>query len=469
MSLASMLLAGGIISSCGTSSDDLADNGNGIDGIVDRNDDNGTGVGNTGGDGKTLIEDSKEKKFIEETGQVLNSYLNAAETEQLTEVYKEIAKLDKGELDDLADLLFEETAITRAYSEVINYHNVIVSATNVKGKYTASYGGKWKKIAESDNLIMEYTDSHNAVWLLTASAQGKMGRVYTDIRKGSYTYSQTVQGDYITTYDGRYYIIEVPKVSNVLLTRNGEEKVKCQVNITAMNNTGENYSPTPLSSAEGSALVQITPQSGKETIVSTQFCYMPNKDGGVYANTTVQKNGKILIKEKFRGSATTTSNEPLIGNAQNWDRFNENVKTSNAEGTVEVDILGRLQVHITVNEARPIFEAFDEANDNISDETVVKNCVAKMNNYTNGYLTNNGGDAHQAILKFGIKPSSKSVYMYNSGNYTYTDYYTYDITPILQFHDGSSYLVEDYFSETTFQNVYDKIKSFLSNVENQLK
>ena len=55
MSLASMLLAGGIISSCGTSSDDLTDNGNGIDGIVDRNDDNGTGVGNTGGDGKTLI------------------------------------------------------------------------------------------------------------------------------------------------------------------------------------------------------------------------------------------------------------------------------------------------------------------------------------------------------------------------------------------------------------------------------
>lgn len=468
MSLASMLLAGGIISSCGTSSDDLANDGNGIDGIVDRNDDNGTGVGNTGGDGKTLIEDSKEKKFIEETGQVLSSYLNAAETEQLTEVYKEIAKLDKGELDDLADLLFEETAITRAYSEVINYYNVIVSATNVKGKYTASYGGKWKKIAESDNLIMEYTDSHNAVWLLTASAQGKMGRVYTDIRKTSYyTYSQTVQGDYITTYDKRYYIIEVPKVSNVLLTRNGEEKVKCQVNITAMNNTGENYNPTPLSSTEGNALVRITPQSDKETIVSTQFCYMPNKDGGVYANTTVQKNGKILIKEKFRGSATTTSNEPLIGNASKWDRFNENVKTSNAEGTVEVDILGRLQVYITVNEARPIFEAFDEANDNIGDETVVKNCVAKMNNCTNGYLTNNGGDAHQAILKFGIKPSSKSVYMYNSD--TYTDYYSYDITPILQFHDGSSYLVEDYFSETTFQNVYDKIKSFLSNVENQLK
>ena len=92
-----------------------------------------------------------------------------------------------------------------------------------------------------------------------------------------------------------------------------------------------------------------------------------------------------------------------------------------------------------------------------------------MNNCTNGYLTNNGGDAHQAILKFGIKPSSKSVYMYNSGNYTYTDYYTYDITPILQFHDGSSYLVEDYFSETTFQNVYDKIETFLRNVENQLK
>ena len=438
----SLCLVGSVVVSCG-------DDGNGPAAI--SNNDNGTGINNNGGDGNTQLTPDAEKKYIEETARLFESYFDASETEEITSASKEIDNVANGDLDELNKTMFVETVVSKASTYTYNYYNVVIEASKAKGVYEAKANGSWKKTASSDNLVMKFTDSHDAVWQLTLTASGNKGRVYVKTDR-EYTYTgYYANGEYNyennTTY--RDYYLDVPAQTKVVLTRQGVEKVNCVVNISELA-SGTDYRPTPLSKAKGTATVTFTPQS-QSYVVNADFCYLPNSK--CWANTTVRKGSTTLLNEKCEGTSVAPSSSEKDLNGKNI--------------TCTVDILGRLQVRMTSDDVRKVYEAYENAGkyDNRTNESYVKGCSDVINNNLNAKLTNNGGSVEQATVKTTVR--SKPYTYYSNGSYV--NGYRYSLEAVLNFHDGTSYGFEDYFTKSYFNDVINTFNDFVDKINAQIR
>jgi len=414
-------------------------------------DDNGTGIQNNGGDGNTKLAPEAEKKHIEETARLFESYFDASETEEITSAAKELNNVANGDLDDLRKTLFAETVASKASVYTSNYYDVIIDASKTKGMYEATANGRWKKTADSDNLVMKFTDSHDAVWQLTLTASGNKGRVYIDKRtKSTYTssYSNGEYNDEIT-YTQRKYYIDVPAQTKVVLTRQGVEKVNCVVNISELA-SGTDYRPNPLSKAKGTVAVTLTPQN-QPYVVNADFCYLPNSK--CWANTTVKKGSTTLLNERCEGTSVAPSSSEKDLNGKNI--------------TCTVDILGRLQVRMSSDDVRKVYEAYKNAGayDNRTNESYVKGCSDVINANLNAKLTNNGGSAEQATVKTTVRAKNYTYY----SNGSYVNGYRYSLDAVLNFHDGTSYAFEEYFSKSYFNDVINTFNNFVDKINAQVK
>ena len=431
--LISLFVMGSVVVSCGDDNNSPTIN----------TDDNGTGIQNNGGDGNTKLAPEAEKKHIEETARLFESYFVASETEEVTSTAKELDNVANGDLDELNKAMFVETVASKATTYTYDYYDVVIDASKAKGVYEAKANGTWKKTSDSDKLIMKYTDSHDAIWQLTLTTSGNKGRVYVD-KNRKYTYSYNYNGqeyDYESKTTQRKYYVDVPAETKVVLTRQGVEKVNCVVSISELA-TGDDYRPTPLSKAKGNVVITLTPQD-KTYVVNADFCYMPNSR--CWANTTVKKGNAILVNERCEGTsvAPSSSEKELNGT---------NLKCT-------VDILGRLQVHMTSDDFRKVSDAYENARKsaNITNEDYVRDCSAIINEHLNAKITNNGGNAEQAQAKTMVK--SKNYYSSTR----------YSINAVLNFSDGTSYGFEEYFSKAYFNDVINKFNDFISKIKAQTK
>lgn len=422
-----LCLTGLSLGVCSCSSSD--DNGTDV-----PNDDNGTGIGNSGGNGNEVLTPDAEKKFFEETAQILNSYLVASETDEMSAAAKELGNVSSGDLGMLESLLFQETVRAGSRAYTYSYYDVVIRTTACKGIYQASYGGEWKKVGDSDNLQMTFTDSHNASWVLTVSSSGSKGKVYiSDDQvweyKGSYYNGSWYEYSYdITT---KYYYLDVPESITARLTRQGAVKADISVNISQLAIPAGSDEVSAISNATGTASVKFTP-ADKTYDIYTTFEYAPNTGNSL--NVAISKGDAKLFSMKAKTGAT--SEESIKG------------------VSLMADILGRIQIHAAVEDSRIINDAMDRADDNWRDKSIVDGCAATINNAFTAYCTNNGGNAQQATVKvITTQPNS---------------YSGYDITPVLCFSDGTTYTFGDYFNENYFSNVINGFTDFIRHIERNL-
>jgi len=95
------LICVAMLCACGGSDDNGGDNG--------KTNDNGTGIENNGGNGKTALSPDDEKSFLEETSRVFMSYFNANEFEDMSNAAKQIGDLEDDDVNDWVDDIMEKT------------------------------------------------------------------------------------------------------------------------------------------------------------------------------------------------------------------------------------------------------------------------------------------------------------------------------------------------------------------------
>lgn len=399
-----------------------------------KRDDNGTGITNNGGDGNTILNPNTEKSFISETVQILESYVNASEFEEMTKAGEEINRLsdDDGVFDDLIALLANTTA-TRSHS--YNYYNKVVTVSNAKGKYSADYNSReWTKVSDTGDLELTYTDKHGATWVATASAKGDLGNVYVE---EEYYWEYEYLGNYNYHYTDNYnYIyVTVPSKVTAKLTRNGVEKVKVDININSfdLNGNGEKQTVNVMSHINGNAEVKVTPAADTYKISST-FNYKPNTESSIKAEIT--KNNILLISSELSAHVITKNNEVEDGSAK-----------------ATLNILNRLQTTIACDDISQFGDAVRSMDNNKYKEIEFKKNLTIANNYIDGYICNNGGSAKQATVKlsgFSKKKWGNTMYNYK---------------PVLLFADNTTYSFEEYFTESAFKTVIDNFEKLTKDFE----
>lgn len=405
-------LSMGVLLSCGGDDDD--DNG--------RNDDNGTDIENTGGNGKTTLSPDNEKAFLEETSRLFLSYFDASEFDEISNAFRQVGDTDDEAFDDWLDDIMEKT-LTDFYSgwyHSYEEYDALIRMANVKGSFTGSYdSGAWIRTSDSGNFTLNYTDRNNALWVLTVVPSGNvMGEVYV----GEY--------DQYDSYRDKYYdlTVEVPQKITAQLTRQGETKATVSLNVNSLDVSDGEVSA--MSKANASATVTLLSFTS-----TTTFSYTPNDGSSVSA--TVKKGSTTLLQLSMSGTPRVTNRDEEL--------------TAGRNVTATVDILGRVQVHATCTDTQTLSDALDKADENDDDGDIVSQCVTRANNAFTAYITNNGGSAQQAELKF-ARTSEK--------DYGYTYYY---MTPTLQFSDDTSYSFEEYFSKRYFQNVIDTFNQIVDD------
>jgi len=388
-----------------------------------RNDDNGTNISNNGGNGSEALTPDNEKKFIEETSRLFLSYFDAKEFEELSNTASQLDDIDGDALDTWAEDIIKKTLkSTEKDYYTYNYYDALIKASNVKGTFAASYDTrKWEKTGNSDNLVLQYTDKNNAVWLLTVkhggNVKGKI-KINEDYEYGSSYYTRDVTD----------YYIEIPEDVSITLNRQKEEKVSATLHIKSLNWADGDAKIT--NKVSGSCSAKILSYS-----VDAEFDYNPN--GTNSTNGSVKKSNATLVK--FSSSTKSSiSNEEL-----------DYVKDCKSE----VDILGRIQVHATCSNSKTLVDALEKAEDNDENADLFDSYLKKANDSFSAYITNNGGNKVQATMEF-----ARDIHKGYYGSW-------YEVVPVLRFADDTYYSFEDYFTESYFKEAINIFEDLIDDFE----
>lgn len=418
------LICVAMLCACGGSDDNGGDNG--------KTNDNGTGIENNGGNGKTALSPDDEKSFLEETSRVFMSYFNANEFEDMSNAAKQIGDLEDDDVNDWVDDIMEKTLTASGTNNnwwpslSYEYYDALIKASNVKGTYEASYtSGKWERTKTTGDLTINYTDKNGAKWTLTVvPSDGIKGTVYGGK-------DRRYSGHKETRYD---FTFEVPGKVTALLTRQGQTQASAELIVNSLNikDQGKNTWPTVMSSANGSFHATMLAYD-----INTTFNYAPNSGNSVSA--TVKKGNTTLVTVNAKGTNSVNSSKNEFENGKNI--------------TADVDVLGRVQLHATCSDAKTFYDANERAEDYDEDADIVKDCAKKMNSVFSAYITNNGGSKEQGTIKISTAADK--------------DYYNtyYYLTPTINFSDGTYYDFDEYFSEKYFQKVIDMYNQLIKDFE----
>ena len=247
------------------------------------------------------------------------------------------------------------------------------------------------------------------------------------------------------------YIVKVPKYFKVVITIDGKEHFSAYIepNIT------DNYTYAPA--------VTVKLNGGYELYGKTSA-----NNKGLSAEASFKKNGKKILG----GAAAFAING--FTNPENWydeyydeyweetvtyldpyDYFIENVSNS----MVQYDIL-TLSI-IANGDLKTMYEKIEELDnaDIESEKEFFDELCAIMNEYLEIVAVYN--DTKEKIADIEMQTG-----MYEYYDEYYDEYYEYySVEPVLVFPDGSKYAFEDYFTESGFGNLIERIGEMMEDME----
>ena len=247
------------------------------------------------------------------------------------------------------------------------------------------------------------------------------------------------------------YIVKVPKYFKVVITIDGKEHFSTYIepNIT------DNYTYAPA--------VTVKLNGGYELYGKTSA-----NNKGLSAEASFKKNGKKILG----GAAAFAING--FTNPENWydeyydeyweetvtyldpyDYFIENVSNS----MVQYDIL-TLSI-IANGDLKTMYEKIEELDnaDIESEKEFFDKGCAIMNEYLEIVAVYN--DTKEKIADIEMQTG-----MYEYYDEYYDEYYEYySVEPVLVFPDGSKYAFEDYFTESGFGNLIERIGEMMEDME----
>ncbi|MCQ2255376.1 MAG: hypothetical protein MJZ29_07750 [Bacteroidaceae bacterium] len=384
-------------------------------------DDDVPGSGGEEGGGTVVVpsgkvDPAKEKQYIESVGQELAKLFRASDFQDIADMANE---LDDIEGDDVFEDFIETTE--KGYDEID-----LIKLANIKGSFVGSFKNKsMKRTSSTGDLNISYTASDNKQWVLSVSHSGNLGTVTLD-EEWDYHYSDGHYNEYITTTK-----MEIPKTVKAKLTKANE--TVAEVNLTINSLTITDGEPSQASKASYTLSSKV-------------------KDFEVTSNSEYNPGGKTIVKANVKKGKTNVATVTVEGNSSlsKGEISNGNVTSLN------VCILDKLNVKGNINDIKSLADALEEAEDNDENETTFDRWLKNANSYIDLGLYNNNS-TKQASIIFG-KDADKD---YWGGSYhTY-----YEIVPMIEFTDGTSYSFEEYFDEKTFKSLMDEVDKIINEFE----
>ncbi len=405
------------------------------------------------------LEESAQKERLSQIGKKL---MNKVSTEQFNDIY-DIMEAINDKVDDtnsdaledwweaaidactLEDIEKEEiSGNTHTYIQRVHY---LWAASNFNGEIEL-VNDTWVVRSNTNGLIMKMKDNRNQLVTLTITPSGNTTRLsydefnyedYYSYGTGGYwdyTLQQWVYTGAIIYDETEINEVEVPEKVTIKLTRGSQTVAQATVttNISVQNSDGE-FSPE---------------NDSFHIITNTETC-----------------GYNIVSETKYENGKKTGASVRLVLNSEELVRFNmdangrvrDDLEDSRGDdGSASISIMGgELILNGSISDISAWIDQWDIYDE--EDESSARNAAMKLNNTTNIKLYFDNSTKASAELKFKV---------FKDDYYGYQGYYytSWEVHPVVQFSDGSSYAVmEEYFSETYFDSIIKQFENLIEDFE----
>ena len=340
------------------------------------------------------------------------------------------------------------------YNYIYTNYKAVVMASNFKGHFTAK-GKKWE-LSKADDLQFIFSDQNGKECVLKLETSGNVKKVYLGNIEDWVDYDYDYQGNYFISndyYDRIQLTLGIPENIVVTLTQGGSQVVKFTVKFNIGNLQNEKFD---LSKNQLTASTLVEFKNGYNFNVS-QVAYHGNNKASI--SFDMSKNGESLAMLAFSsdisGIPSCNIDAFVSGDDEDIDFDNANMKNV----YVKFDIMGKMQIQGKLTDVLEFTDYLDSAYDNDDNEQTFKSFIVKANSLLDLNLFYDGKSERQATFTFEAFPDES----WNGKTY-------WDIVPVLNFYDGSSYSTfEAFFNDKDFKNVIDAFKKLANNYASLVK
>ena len=249
--------------------------------------------------------------------------------------------------------------------------------------------------------------------------------------------------DYYESYEDTYnFTVEVPETISLVITENGSKYAEVTLSMSfSLSNEEVNFTRDNL-------FVSTSIKIGDNELILKKTGYDALKDK-LSAGCTLKKGSKVIVDADFSADVDVDVD---IDEDELYTDVDE-VKNIN----IYLDILGELQIKGSCSDLLSLAENMNDLYE-ASSNSDAERLITRINKQLDLGLYYNGSSNKTAdiVMEYYVEEE-------------YDGEEWYDIEPILQFSDGSSYTFFEYFDEDFFEDMVDSFERWLENYETMLK
>lgn len=385
---------------------------------------------------------TNDKEFLDKTAREFVGMFNSGQTANYASIYNAVRNTKGGEagekIEDIIDGLTTRTETTN-----LTIYKYAIKAAAFKGRYVLR-NGSW---------FLENGNGHSAVFFddmgrlceLTVTMSGLTKKVIVYEEKDNFYdwyYGTFNEEDYI-------YEAEIPSHIECVLTQGGSQLVKlvCDFDLNSIvEGQRVNVSRNSLSFTCVADLRDVAK-------ITTTARYVAQGTSAV--SIIVEKNGRRILTAEAASQSNLQTQAP-----EEWDE-DDVERISNT--VLNLNILDKVQIKGSCSNINELVQTLDRADSdrNRYNYEAVKQYVDLANNLIQAKAYYNNTATVRATLRFDV--DHREDYYYGYGD-SQTRYYP---VASIQFADGSSFFVSNYFTEDAFRVLVDMVADLKDDVESQ--
>ncbi|MBR6306752.1 MAG: hypothetical protein IKR38_08290 [Bacteroidales bacterium] len=370
--------------------------------------------------GKDLTPDQQKVK-IEETANTLMELMDKSQWEADYEnVMSTVAALDQKENLDASDIEAYLKGIVDAWSSVKGEDPYTVTVTvahltQIKGHFTENKEGKFD-FQDADDLSITVFDGEIPVTVtFAAKDEAATPAHFSD------------QDDDVTIY--------IPASSTLSIAKNNEVIGSLEIRLSPKDLNGDNI----ITEADAIS-VSYTMKAGAYTFDLSQADYATDK---------ASVSAKILMGKQLIIGASVSAD-------YTFEKTDEGIDVLSASAKAMVNLAGKTQIRFTIPDGVKLQEALAKVSDAQlkGDGDAFKAAIAELEKLYGFGVYYDGKNTLQATIGFEA--------VYNE------ELKFWDANPVIRFADGTSYAVEDYFSQERFGDLAGEIMKWIQELMDYL-
>lgn len=371
------------------------------------------------------------EQYIEETAKALMDELNYNKWSSEAEfIHKVIATLQDKHIDDdklekWAEALEDSWNLDPRKEGNSTIYDSYVRLSDAKGHFEEQPDGSFTQTDANDFQITFLVDGEK----VSATFACSDSKVPVRISSRMYNnYDYETQQQY---YEYRNTFIYVPENASAKILRGTSEFATLNIRMTADIKDPEQVNPYT-----DSASIDATFKIGVYTLSLQKVAYSPT---GASAKIKLLSGQASLITIDANG---TYELDP---------KSNQSVPVKSGAIDASVDVMGRIQVKGDIPDFTKFYDTGSSMNEKNQDGNAFKAIVAELEKTFTAAMYFNGSSTPRATLGLEALQSQGSSYWY--------------CNPVLRFSDGTSYGIEEYFTEERFGNTITYANSWFDGIQ----